>query len=130
MVKRSFELWPALDESVYTETGVLWMHRGDDSYVRSSIPILTELGFAVDRLTLAEAKRRWPQIDFRGVKSVWFERRGGALSARRACEVVRDAFVKAGGTYRLERVSSLGDAKQRLEADAYVFACGPWLGEL
>ena len=129
MVKRSFELWSAIREPVYTETGVLWMHRGDDSYVRSSLPVLTELGFAVDHLSIAEAKKRYPQIDFRGVKSVWFERRGGALSARRACEVVRDAFVQAGGTYRVERVNGLKDAK-RFNADAVVFACGPWLGKL
>jgi glycine/D-amino acid oxidase-like deaminating enzyme len=105
------------------------MHRGDDGYVRSSLPILTELGFAVDHLTIADAKQRFPQVDFHGVKSVWFERRGGALSARRACEVVRDAFVKAGGTYRVERVNGLKDAK-RFNADAVVFACGPWLGKL
>ena len=129
MVKRAFELWPTLPEPVYAETGVLWMHRVDDGYVRSSLPILRELGFPVDQLTLAAAKDRYPQIDFHGVKSVWLERRAGALSARRACEVVRDAFVAAGGTYRTERVRDLDDAR-RLGADAYVFACGPWLGKL
>ncbi len=129
MVKRSFELWETLDEPVYTETGVLWMHRGDDSYVRSSVPILGDLGFPLDQLSVAEAKRRFPAINLEGVKSLWLERRGGALSARRACEVVRDAFVKAGGTYHVERVNGLDDAR-RLGADAYVFACGPWLGKL
>jgi glycine/D-amino acid oxidase-like deaminating enzyme len=128
MVKRSYELWESLDESVYTETGVLWMHRGDDGYVRSSLPILSELGFPVDNLTLADAKRRYPQIDFGGIRSVWLERRGGALSARRACGVVRDAFVKAGGTYRTEAVTPGG--LPAVKADVYVFACGPWLGKL
>jgi len=129
MVKRAFELWSTLGEPVYTETGVLWMHRGDDSYVRSALPILEELGFPVDKLTVTDAARRYPQIDFGGIKSVWFEHRGGALSARRACELVRDAFVAAGGSYRTQRVESLADA-MRIEADAYVFACGPWLGKL
>jgi hypothetical protein len=50
MVRRSYELWEKLDASVdeplYTETGALWMHRGDDGYVRSSLPILKELGAA------------------------------------------------------------------------------------
>lgn len=145
MVKRAYELWEKLSatsgEPLYVETGALWMPRGDDAYVRSSIPILHELGFPVDHLTIAEAKSRYPQIDFRGVHSVWFERRAGALSARKACGVVRDAFEKAGGTYRMARVKpgpivngsmtgiSLEDGT-RLEADAYVFACGPWLGKL
>jgi len=126
MVKRSFALWEQLDPSLYTETGVLWMHRGDDAYVRSSLPILTELGFPVDHIPLADASRRYPQIDFNGVQSVWLERRAGALSARRACEVVRDAFVKAGGTYRTEVAKP--DAQSG--ADIYVYACGPWLGKL
>jgi glycine/D-amino acid oxidase-like deaminating enzyme len=145
MVKRAFELWEKIagssDEKMYQETGVLWMHREDDAYVRSSLPVMRELGFPVDQLTIAEAGRRYPQIDFGGVKSAWFERRAGALSARQACVAVRDAFEKAGGTYRTGRVKpgpvvsgSMTDARlddgSRIEADTYVFACGPWLGRL
>jgi sarcosine oxidase len=131
MVKRAYELWEKIgatvDEPLYVETGALWMHRGSDAYVRSSLPILRELGFAVDQLTLDDAARRYPQIDFRGVKSVWLERRAGALSARRACVAVRDAFVKSGGAYRTEFVKPRIDGT---DADAYVYACGPWLGKL
>lgn len=145
MVKRAFEQWEKLDAShpgtIYVPTGALWLHRQDDGYVRSSLPILQELGFPVDKLTIDEAKGRYPQIDFRGVQSVYFERRAGALSARLACATVRDAVVKGGGTYRTARVQpgaitsgslsglQLGDGS-KLEADAYVFACGPWLGRL
>ncbi len=145
MVKRAYELWERIgassNEPLYVETGALWMHRKDDAYVRSSVPILQELGFPIDQLTIADAARRYPQIDFRGVHSVWLERRAGALSARRACGVVRDAFEKAGGTYRMGRakpgpivngsMSSLHlDDGSRIEADGFVFACGPWLGKL
>ncbi len=145
MVKRAYQLWDKIaastGETLYTETGALWMHRGDDAYVRSALPILHELGFAVDKLTVDEAARRYPQISFAGVKSVYLERRAGALSSRRACRVVRDAFDKAGGTYRTATVrpglivngamtAPRLDDGSRLEADAYVFACGPWLGRL
>ena len=126
MVRRSYELWEQLDPSLYTETGALWLHRGEDAYVRSSLPVLEELGFPVDQFTLADARKRYPQIDFRGVKSVYRERRAGALSARRACAVVRDAFEEAGGTYRTAHI----DPKALSGADVYVFACGPWLGRL
>jgi glycine/D-amino acid oxidase-like deaminating enzyme len=145
MVKRAYELWEkiiaASGQPLYTETGALWLHRKDDAYVRSSVAILRELGFPVDQLTIAEAKNRYPQIDFRGVHSVWLERRAGALSARQACGVVRDAFQKAGGSYRQARIKPgeivsgsmtnlrLDDGSH-IEADAYVFACGPWLGKL
>jgi glycine/D-amino acid oxidase-like deaminating enzyme len=126
MVKRSYELWLQLDPSLYVETGALWLHRGDDAYVRSSVPILSELGFPVDSIELDDARRRWPQIEFGGVKSVWLERRAGALSARRACGVVRDLFVKNGGTYSTMHI----DPTKPIDADAVVFACGPWLGSL
>lgn len=128
MVRRSYELWAELDPSLYVDTGALWMHRGSDAYVRSSLAILEDLEFPVDRWTAEEAARRYPQIDFKGVKSVYFERRAGVLSARAACGVVRDKFVKEGGTYRTARIS-VGDLPA-LRADACVFACGPWLGEL
>src|SRR5438445_5225564 len=140
LVKRAYELWATIDtskdEPLYIETGALWMHRGDDAYVRSSLPVLEELGFPVDKLAVADAAKRYPQIDFHGVKSVYFERRAGALSARRACGVVRDAFVKAGGRYRTGSVKagSLGPLRledgSSVEADVYVFACGPWLGRV
>lgn len=141
MVKRAYELWEDLDPSLYVETGALWLHRRDDAYVRSSVPILKELGFPVDPLTLEEAARRYPQIRFDKVTSVWLERRAGALSARQACIAIRDAFVKAGGTYRTGHVEPpaiatgtlaaihLADGS-RIEADAFVFACGPWLGRV
>ena len=126
MVKRSYELWEQLDPSLYVETGALWLHRGDDAYVRSSVPIVRELGFPVDPIALDDARKRYPQIAFDGVRSVWLERRAGALSARRACGVVRDLFVKNGGAYATAHV----DPAKPIDADAVVFACGPWLGSL
>src|SRR6202011_5428726 len=58
----------------------------------------------------------------------------------RACVAVRDEFLKAGGTYRTGYVkpgpvlhgSMVVDDEDgtRVEGDGYVFACGPWLGQL
>jgi glycine/D-amino acid oxidase-like deaminating enzyme len=115
--------------------------RGDDAYVRAALPIVRELGFPVDALTIADATRRYPQIDFAGVKEAYFEQKAGALFSMRACHVVRDAFEKAGGTYRTAAVTPgrIANGKMgplrlkdggRVEADVYVFACGPWLGQL
>ncbi len=145
MVRRALELWRDLEaasgERLYVGTGALWMHRADDAYLRSALPILGELGFPVDELPVAEAARRYPQIDFSGIGSVWLERRAGVLRARRACALVRDALVAAGGTYRTGHAvppdASGGGAPgltladgTTLAADAVVFACGPWLGRL
>lgn len=145
MVKRAYSQWERLaasaDEKLYVETGALWLHRGDDSYVRSSLAILDDAGFPVEKLTIAQSMRRYPQIDFRGVESVFFEQRAGALFARLACLTVLAAFEKAGGKFRIGQVESLPalDASpaaleladgSRVEADVFVFACGPWLGKI
>jgi sarcosine oxidase len=144
MVKRAFELWRGIDtpaEQIYVETGVLWFHRGDDAYVRSSAPLLHEFGFPLDTIPLDEARKRYPQVSFEGVTTVWLERHAGVLAARHACMVVRDAFIEGGGTFRTGRVEpdeiangSMSrihlDDGSKLEADAFVFACGPWLGTL
>lgn len=146
MVKRAFPQWEKLaasspSEPLYVETGALWMERGDDSYVRAALPIVRELGFPVDELKVPEAAKRYPQINFEGVRTAYFEQKAGALLARRACVVVRDTFVNEGGTYRTAEAKAgpvakgkmtslrLGDGSH-VEADAYVFACGPWLGQV
>jgi len=66
-----------------------------------------------------------------------FERDGGYLTARRACAAVLEGLLAAGGTYRQVAVlpPAPGEALRcsdgsTLAGDAYVFACGPWLGKL
>ena len=146
MVKRAFTLWETIDaasdgDPLYVQTGALWLHRGDDAYVRSSVSILADLGFPLDKLRVEDAARRYPQINFGGIRSVWFERKAGALFAQRACVAVRDAFANAGGIYRTAPVkpgtitnaamSSIRlEDGSTIEADVFVFACGPWLGKL
>jgi glycine/D-amino acid oxidase-like deaminating enzyme len=142
---RSCALWrenaERWGETLYHRTGVLWMFCGADVYARASLPWLAEAGLPVDELSPAEARRRYPQIDFSGVGSVFLEHEAGYLLARRACRAVAAAFVASGGEMR-ERAARPGaidgDAMAGLElsdgstlrADGYAFACGPWLGEL
>jgi glycine/D-amino acid oxidase-like deaminating enzyme len=92
-------------------------------------------------LSVTKMKKRWPQINFEGVAWGLFEPDCGYLEARASCQAVVDAFVAQGGRYLqaavlpdgLEdgslRSLTLADGS-RVKADAYVFACGPWLGKL
>ena len=141
MVRRAFELWKPVAGKWYTETGAMWMHRDSDAYVRQALPILKDLGFVVDQWTIPQAKKRYPQVDFNGVKSVYFERKAGVLSARDLCGVVRDIFVREGGTYKTAKalmpktlsgpIKSIALADgSRIDGDLFVFACGPWLGQV
>ncbi|MCC6931285.1 MAG: FAD-dependent oxidoreductase [Gemmatimonadaceae bacterium] len=146
LVARAFALWREYERSwgarFLTKTGALWMFEGDDdAFARRSLELMRAHRLPLEEVELAAAARRWPQLSFAGVRHVWFEPEAGELLARAACETVREQFVKAGGEYRtaLARLPAslgrhlsalpLGDGST-LTADAYVFACGPWLGRL
>lgn len=145
LTARSFDLWRESSrewqQGLYRRTGALWMFTREDGYARASLPLLADCGLEASELTLSDARGRFPQIDFDGVRSVYFEEEAGYLLARRACQAVVDAFQREGGEYR-QLAASLGIIKSgtlrgvalsdgaQLGADGYVFACGPWLGRL
>jgi len=144
-VARAFAIWEESGERwgerLYRETGALWMFAGDDAYARASLPLLHDAGLPAAEISLAEARRRFPQVDFAGVSSVYVEERAGYLAARRACRAVARAVAAEGGEVRTLRAEPgeieggamsplrLADGSH-LSADTYVFACGPWLGRL
>ncbi|HEY7498189.1 MAG TPA: FAD-dependent oxidoreductase [Vicinamibacterales bacterium] len=144
LAARALELWREWDrdrgEPCYMRTGVLWMTAHDDSYVRQSLPFMRELGLTCEEMDASAASKRWPQIDFGGVRTAFYEHEAGFLLARHGCEMVVREFVRMGGTYRQAAVASVnGDDGRpdvrladgaRLDRDRYVFACGPWLGRL
>jgi glycine/D-amino acid oxidase-like deaminating enzyme len=144
MTLRALDLWRDFDtrRELLRETGVLWMFGEDDSFGHESAAVLAAHGASFDPVSLKEAAARYRQVSFDGVRSVFFERDAGYLFARRACELVVSRFVAEGGEYRQANVAApvvaessplsavtLGD-DTRLEADAFVFACGPWLPAL
>src|SRR5215471_7166373 len=146
MVARSLELWKENEARwslrLYHRTGALWMGSGkDDAYEKASLPLLREAGLRLEELSPVQADKRFPQINFEGVKWAIYEQDAGYLTARRACEAVLEAFVKEGGLFRTAAAQpgplkagemqavELSDGS-RLSADQYVFACGPWLGKL
>jgi glycine/D-amino acid oxidase-like deaminating enzyme len=144
-VVRAFEVWQheaaRWGVDLYHPTGALWMFRGDDGYAQRSLPYLRDAGLKVDSLPVPEADRRWPQINFDGIQSVYFEQRAGYLRARDACRAVTHALVAEGGEFLLTEVRPQPTGAKRLEAiqvssgaelkaDHFVFACGPWLGSM
>jgi glycine/D-amino acid oxidase-like deaminating enzyme len=143
---RALKLWVKYErrwrKQFLHRAGVLWMVSSrDDAYERGSLGPLREAGIKFQELSTAQMKKRWPQINFSGVHWGIFEPECGYLDARASCQAVVDAFVGQGGTYRQLAVSSDGlesgllrgltlSDSSRLNADYYVFACGPWLGKL
>ena len=136
-VVRSLAAWKEAERKwgirLYHPTGALWLCDPSDTYVHASLPLLEEAGLTATEIGLEEARRRYPQISFEGIASVFFEETAGYLMARRSCRAVAEAVGAAGG-YRQAWVSVQGDRVladgSPLEADAYVFACGPWLPQV
>jgi glycine/D-amino acid oxidase-like deaminating enzyme len=145
MAARALVLWREAEERwrrpLYHRTGALWMFEGDDAYVRRSIAPMKAAGLAIHQMSPADAERRYPQMGFGGVRTVYFEPEAGFLPARAACELVREAFVRAGGEYRQAfarpgaatggRLTTVALSEgSTLAADHVVFACGPWMAQL
>lgn len=142
---RSYELWWEHEarwrSRLYRRTGALWLFEGDDSYARDTVSLVIDPRFPVEELAPAVVASRYPAIRIDGVRSAFYEQEAGYLLARHACEQVRRAVVDEGGDWRIAaarpgevvgggmREVVLADGA-RLRADRFVFACGPWLGQL
>jgi len=144
MAARALALWReqerAWGRQLYVRTGALWMFGADDAYANASRTAMAAEGLPVERPALRDAQRRWPQVDFTGISSLMFEPEAGYLLARQACALVLDQTRALGAEYRvaaarppsvkgpIDRVPLEGGGS--IAADAFVFACGPWLGRL
>ena len=145
MVARSLALWreneKLWERPLYRPNGALWMAGDDDAYEKASLPILRDVGLRFEELDVAEARRRFPQVNFDGVRWAIQEEDAGYLLARRACAAVLEGFLAEGGEYRQSAAKPKLDENGKLggvvladgslvSGDQYVFACGPWLGEI
>jgi len=152
--RRSLEQWKALGDEVgerlFVDAGVLWFARRPDGFEAASEPTLRRLGVPVERLTPPEVTRRWSVIAAEDLAFALLEPEAGALMARRGVQATVRVFESDGGRFEMAdvrpgpSVSARSDTVEsggRLEAvasadgrtwsaDAFVFACGPWLASL
>lgn len=146
LTARAFELWREhgriARQPFFTRTGAIWLFGDDDGYGRVSADVLAGEGIPCEWMSPEESAKRFPQFSYDGVRSVLHEPGAGYLLARRACDHVASLVGAEGGRVRRAaarapvridggRVTSvdLVDGSQ-VEADMFLFACGPWLGEL
>lgn len=132
--RRSLDQWLQLDPGLFVRTGVLWLARRDDGFEAQSADTLERLGIGIERLSPATMAERWPQMVTGDLAWGLLEPEAGVLLARRAVAATARAFVEEGGRLRIGLALLdgadvvIGD--ERLEADAFVFAAGPWLPKL
>jgi glycine/D-amino acid oxidase-like deaminating enzyme len=144
--RRALEQWRELEreagEQLFVPCGVAWLANERQTFEADSADSLTALGISFERWTTAQLAARMPMLDPTGIPWALFEPEAGALMARRGVAATIAAFEREGGDVVVGRALpptvAGGDALGRvlledgraLEADAFVFAAGPWLPDL
>src|SRR4051812_23156675 len=144
--QHSLQVWKDLSSRsaapLFQPTGVLWLARADDGLSAATLATLAGCGVVHERLAKQDLEARWPQIDCGSIAWAIHEPHSGVLMARRAVADVVAEAVRGGVRYvtaaaeppeatahhRLARITTT--AGDRIPADAFVFACGPWLPKL
>src|SRR5215217_588188 len=139
MAQRALARWQDYDArwaaGLLHQTGAIWLAGEDASFADASAATLERECIPFEELSLADAARRYPQMALDGISRVWFEPQAGYLFASRACAHLAGRFVGEGGTYRVAAAVAPATVQARgvvltdgsvLEADCFVFACGPW----
>ncbi len=122
------------------ECGALFLGDTGSPHLEETAQTLAIAGVAHERLTASAVASRFPQIGVIGLGEAVLESRGGVLRARQGVQAAVAAAVGYGARYEQARVQPLDESTDRpvirlqtggaLEADHYVFACGPWLPAL
>ena len=113
----------------------------ENPYVRATAATLGRLGIDVERLDPAGVHARYPQIAVAGLGEAVFEPQAGMVRARLAVRSLVDLMTtRRMIEYQTARVAPLDESRarpdvsltsgDRVAADIYVCACGPWLPSL
>lgn len=143
---RALELWKQhqkeFNKQLFFNTGVLWMcYEENTPMVDDSIPFAEKNNMPYEYLSRDNLKKRYPLLNTKDLHHGWFDPFGGYLKARESCQAVVDHFIKEGGTYLQQYVKPGEPTSGRLDtielsdgstltADAFLFACGSWLGSI
>lgn len=127
-------------QSLVVESGALFLGAPAAAYLADTAATLTACGVTHERLDAAAVASRFPQIGVIGLGDAVYEARGGVLRARQAVQAAVAVARSYGVRYLQARVAPLDESAamprvqltsgETLEADRYVFACGPWLPEV
>lgn len=145
MARDSLPQWTALSAAsglpIFVPCGILFFFPAEEPYLLESIRSHKSLGLPTEILTEAEMSKRFPMIDFGGIAVGLYEPGFGALMAKRSVLTLVDRFVQDGGVFMkgaAQLPSGTGDrledvklsSGERVLADRFVYALGPWLPKL
>jgi glycine/D-amino acid oxidase-like deaminating enzyme len=138
--------WRELERSagvqLFEQAGVVWLASEQQTFEADSLVSCGSLGIPTECWTPDDMARRVPVMNNAGVPWALYEPEAGALFARPGVVAAIERFEAEGGEVVVGRAAgplpeardSLGELRledgRTLRADAFAFACGPWLPEL
>jgi glycine/D-amino acid oxidase-like deaminating enzyme len=141
---RSLTVWKGLfeasGETLFHQTGMLWLAHEGDPYPGDTWETLQRVGVPCEQLTASELRNRYPQFAFDRISWGLVEPGSGVILARRAVQAVVSEAMRRGLDYLQDAVVPPDDADslnqiatlagRLISAKHFVFACGPWLPKL
>jgi glycine/D-amino acid oxidase-like deaminating enzyme len=135
---RARTLWRELEaecgDELMVDIGMAWFAQREDGWEAESERAMTAHGIRCERLDPAAAAKLFPSLGTDDLAFVLYEPDAGVVRAQRAVQALARQAVAHGARLVRGRAAPDGDGAlvggERLEGDAVVWACGPWLGGL
>ncbi|HCW06368.1 MAG TPA: hypothetical protein DGG95_03270 [Cytophagales bacterium] len=143
---RALELWKEHQQQwkkqIFFNTGVLWFcYQEKNPIVDDSIPFARKHKMDYEFLSTSDLNKKYSSINTSDIHHAWLDPYGGYLKARESCQLVNETFIREGGNYiqAFAKPGQMASGKllnlqlstgQKQSSDAYLFACGSWLGQL
>lgn len=143
---QAIDRWTKFDEEwgremkvrLFFKTGDFIFRTGPEIFTERTQEVWKQLRIPFELPSVQDVARDYPQFDLTKIAFALYDPRAGVVRARRACEVVAEAFRQAGGELvmgyaslgtrtgdRLQNIRTTGPAAT-LTAATFVFALGPW----
>ena len=129
---------------IFHQLGVLRVHTKDDELVQASARTFSQYDIPFTTLSASNLRSKFPVMQVRDDEAGFLEPQGGALMAKKSIQLLAADLAEAGVTFldglvlpvkqeqadqrALPAVTTI--CGQRLEAEQFVFACGPWLDKV
>ena len=143
---QAIDRWARFDEEwgrqmkvrLFFRTGDLIFRQAPETFTERTQEVWKKLSIPYEILKAEDVGRTYPVFNLSNVTFALYDARAGVVRARRACEVVAEAFRQSGGEVlmghaalgdragaRLQNVTTRGPSAT-LTAGTFVFALGPW----
>jgi glycine/D-amino acid oxidase-like deaminating enzyme len=135
------EWGPQFRTRFFVETGDVICRATDEPFTKRTRELWTAQGVKHEVLTGDEVRKRWPVMNSDDTTIALYEPDAGVARARASTQAINAIAQKMGATLKIGRVRPglivnnkmdgvIFDDGTILRGDAYVWACGPWLGKV